>query len=632
MRIPARHLSVLLTVGLLAAPALSRADVLCVTPGGGGGCFAAIGAALAVAQPGDTVRVATGTYVENVLLAQPVTLQGGWNSSFTTRDPASFVTTIRPATATQSVVTIQGPAAPVFEGFTVTGGQADLGFNHGGGLRVSDSNAVLRDNVVVGNRAYLLGGGIWIQRGAPRLVGNRVEGNRVTGDPPEIAKGGGIALEADEAVLVGNTIRGNGIEMTHGLGGGLFIAAGGPVTVRGGAIEDNTGGRCDESFVVESFGGGVFVDDPGIVTLESVRVARNCSGGGGGISIGLGGRVVLKDSNVTGNASPQGGGIYSRRGVLEMSGTSVTANLAAFAGGIAGVAGSTLQIVNSSISGNSSLGVAGGLLVFGSLASADLVNVTVANNLADADGAGTETGGGVFNYDNGVVTLSHTLLAGNRRGVAGVPDDCAGGDTLTLQGHNLVQTQTDCAFAGDFTGSRFGVDPQLGPLADNGGPAPTHALLATSPARDAGLPAACPATDQRGVPRPQGAACDIGAYEASDVPFLFLRLNESAFGPGDTMVLTAELIPGLVPVLADAYIVIRLPDGTLLSLVPAGAVAGIAPAATGFVPVLFRGEVVRYTFQGHEPGGTFDWFSVLTRTGTLDFLGAVDQDSFAFSP
>src|SRR5262249_62138661 len=77
-----------------------------------------------------------------------------------------------------------------------------------------------------------------------------------------------------------------------------------------------------------------------------------------------------------------------------------------------------------------------------------------------------------------------------------------------------------CTSVGDTTSNILGVDPKLGSLADNGGPARTNALLATSPAIDAGDPAppgsggaACRGTDERGVPRPQGARCDIGAFE-----------------------------------------------------------------------------------------------------------------------
>ena len=57
------------------------------------------------------------------------------------------------------------------------------------------------------------------------------------------------------------------------------------------------------------------------------------------------------------------------------------------------------------------------------------------------------------------------------------------------------------------------IDPLLGLLNQNGGPTTTHALLAGSPAIDAGTAENCPATDQRGVPRPQGEACDMGSFE-----------------------------------------------------------------------------------------------------------------------
>src|SRR5262249_52788808 len=86
---------------------------------------------------------------------------------------------------------------------------------------------------------------------------------------------------------------------------------------------------------------------------------------------------------------------------------------------------------------------------------------------------------------------------------------------ITSLGHNL-ESADECGLhaAGDLTGR----NPLLGPLADNGGNTDTAALLSGSPAIDAGDPATCPATDQRGVVRPQGPACDIGAFELVPAP------------------------------------------------------------------------------------------------------------------
>ncbi|NIP84401.1 MAG: hypothetical protein GTO03_02115, partial [Planctomycetales bacterium] len=59
--------------------------------------------------------------------------------------------------------------APTLDGFVISGGRADLGSNHGGGLRIVDSNALVISNTIKGNVAFLLGGGVWVQRGAPML-------------------------------------------------------------------------------------------------------------------------------------------------------------------------------------------------------------------------------------------------------------------------------------------------------------------------------------------------------------------------------------------------------------------------------------------------------------------------------
>jgi hypothetical protein len=101
--------------------------------------------------------------------------------------------------------------------------------------------------------------------------------------------------------------------------------------------------------------------------------------------------------------------------------------------------------------------------------------------------------------------LKNTIVANNANG------NCLISGTPTSQGNNLGSDATCTFFMA--SGDQNSVDPQLGALQDNGGPTPTRALALTSPAVDGGTNIGCPATDQRGIARPQGARCDIGAYE-----------------------------------------------------------------------------------------------------------------------
>jgi len=217
--------------------------------------------------------------------------------------------------------------------------------------------------------------------------------------------------------------------------------------------------------------------------------------------------LTLRRCRIAGNQAEVGGGV-TWQGNLTIDQCTISDNLAtsAFdyfgfvpigAGGIFAPLGD-VTITNSTLTGNTSLvGWGGG--AFALNARAHLANVTVTGNQAPS-------GGGLILLSAGFV--ANTIIADNPGG------DCLFGP-FTTSDHNL-DSDNSCMLTGP--GDRSGVAPLLGPLANNGGPTDTHALLAGSPAIDAGNNATCLATDQRGVTRPQGPACDIGAFEAPATP------------------------------------------------------------------------------------------------------------------
>jgi CSLREA domain-containing protein len=254
------------------------------------------------------------------------------------------------------------------------------------------------------------------------------------------------------------------------------------------------------------------------IEMSSVAIQNGNDYNGGGIDIVGAATATLTNVTISGNTADWGGGI-DNRGTATLTNVTISGNTAGELGGGIRVGGSgVVTLTDSTISGNTAQG-GGGMLNWNT---ATLTNVTVSDNQADdttgdwssgMDNWGTatltnvtisgNTGWGFMNHDAAV--LANTIVANNSAG------DCAG--SFTSGGHNLIEDTADCTITGDTTGNITGADPALGPLADNGGPTETHALLPGSPAIDAGDNGACPATDQRGVTRPQGASCDMGAFE-----------------------------------------------------------------------------------------------------------------------
>ena len=256
------------------------------------------------------------------------------------------------------------------------------------------------------------------------------------------------------------------------------------------------------------------------VTMNDLTATGGNVLGGGGDNRGGGilnrGNLTLNRSTVISNtAETRGGGLSNQGGTVEISESTIAYNISGTSSNPGNGAGiynenGPITISNSTISGNESVGGLSNNPTFGGgITSNDnltLESVTVADNFAS-------TGGGLyFNAGTGSITIKNTILATNGT------DDChfqtTGSATFNDLGHNLVLQDSIINPCGIVNGVNNNIvaDPQLLPLADNGG-ALTHAFRLDSPAIDAGDTSLT--TDQRGVARPQDLADDIGALEST---------------------------------------------------------------------------------------------------------------------
>jgi hypothetical protein len=129
-----------------------------------------------------------------------------------------------------------------------------------------------------------------------------------------------------------------------------------------------------------------------------------------------------------------------------------------------------------------------------------------------------------------------------------------------------------------------------------------------------------------GLPRAADADCEVALPVE---PTLTLTLNQGSFRQGDTMTLTATVTPGRSATAVDAYMMIRLSDGSVLSLQPGGGlVSGLVPYARSFVPFAFVDQVFMFTLSGTEPLGDHAWLAGMTRAGTGSIIGALDRHPF----
>ncbi len=338
------------------------------------------------------------------------------------------------------------------------------------------------------------------------------------------------------------TIDGAGLDQVLAVNSGATLSLN-DLTIAHGASASNGGG----------------VSNQGVLSVSNCTFSNNSSASnlpGGGIFSS--GALTVTNSTFSGNTATNslGGGIFCS-GALTVTNSTFTGNSATFGGGIwhgasdLGVPnGATATIANSTLVGNTS---GQGGAIFANADALALTNLTLSGNNSPDNGS-------IFNFD-GTIALANSILANGSSGGNCYQDSAgttvAGGVT---DGGGNISDDTSCGFGSPTgaTGQTLGdnVDSLLDPngLQNNGGPTQTIGLQSTSPAIDA-IPAGsanCPGADQRGAPRPDsedgsGGACDIGAFESSNVLPTPTATPTATATPTPTATATATDTPNPTP-------------------------------------------------------------------------------------
>ena len=372
---------------------------------------------------------------------------------------------------------------------TISGVTVQSGGNTGFGAGILNQGTLtLTNSTVSDNSAEDHGGGIY-NSGTLTVI------NSMVSDNSGVLRGGGIYNHNGGLLLVRNSTV---IENTSEQGGGIYNL-GGIATVTNTFVNGNATTAYD--------GGGIHNTDGGTFYLNNSKIIGNLGRHAGGIYTD--GTLIMNNTTVSGNTAYtfDGGGIFSNGddgtlGTTTLTNSTISGNSAEDnGGGLYNKLGSTLTLVNTTISGNTTNDRNGGGIYNDAGSTLTLVNSTISLNQA------SDVGGGIYN--DGIVEFKNTIIGDN------VGTDCFG--EFTSLGNNLISNNTGCS-AASVVGDQINVDPRLRPLQDNGGPTETHALRPDSPAIDAGNDSGAPPRDQRSVPRPQGTASDIGAFEVRQHP------------------------------------------------------------------------------------------------------------------
>jgi PKD repeat protein len=406
---------------------------------------------------------------------------------------------------------------------------------YGGGIQNSN-HMEITDSIISGNVATANGGGIENYLGNLLIIDSTLQTNHTDN------RGGAISNEYGTVTISESTLYKNSADY----GGAIYnrhpwddsphetIVVISLSTIDSNAASSNGGGIFNLGAVLEisdstvranvasTDGGGIFEFTGSMEIFHSTFHNNTSNSEGGAIYTNQGSANIIA-SEFYENSADTGGAIQGRCGprdaLIYIGESAIYNNYASGAGGGINNVSCSLEMINSTVSGNACPQNTGGIYILSTWPATfmNLNNVTITNNTSDDEA-------GIMVWGDQSITISNTIIAGNtdRNGQI---YDCVGRHIIS-EGHNLIQVASPppgyafCSITGDTSSNIIGQDPLLGPLQDNGGLALTHALLGGSPAIDAGNPAApgsgsgtCEPGSQNAISRPQGLACDIGAFE-----------------------------------------------------------------------------------------------------------------------
>ncbi|MBE2237479.1 MAG: PKD domain-containing protein [Caldilineaceae bacterium] len=472
------------------------------------------------AAAGDELWLAAGVYIPTLgvgssasfTLTNGVALYGGFAGTETARqqrDPAVHVVVLSgdagiagnsDDNANHVVTAINVDAATRIDGVTIRDGNA-IGFSatgSGGGIYIYNGNLTIA-NVLFTNNSGQSGGGLYSRYGSPTLDNVQFIGNSAS-------YGGGVYNYSPAMTLTNVIFRNNSVSL---YGGGMYNNASNPV-LTGALFEDNRAGNH----------GGALYSNNSNTLITTARFTSNYAASSGGAIYSYRKTFSLSDTLFMSNTSrSNGGSLYVSRGALDGERISLFYNSTRYNGGAVATDRSVLTMTHVTAAFNQAK--------YGGVFYNDTTTVTLANATFYSNSA-TIDGGAMFN-DAAATTLDHLTAVGNAAEHYGgvlytilevptVRNSILWGNTAEKGGaiigtalfiESIVEggcpVGVSCMHVHD-------ADPLLGAPGNYGGAVDTIPVLTGSPAIDRATDF-CQPSDARGVARPQGAACDLGAYE-----------------------------------------------------------------------------------------------------------------------